>query len=307
VAKGLQLRSVVSWLCGCFNPARRPLPAAAAAIVLLTLAAPLDGCCTDCGQLSRVGAATYTGPASTSGRGSPGTQPGSPGRGGAQTKAGGAGSSGTPSQQAALPSGAEAVGSAFYINPKGQLLTTWAEVRNCRRVAILVDYEFRDAAVVTSHPLRGLAVLDSRMARPVHAYFRTDPVAPGEAISAFAHPILDGISLPLEAVSGVVRSTTSPDGVDGIVQSSALLDSASVGGPIVDARGDVIGIVLPKLSASWPDGVGYGIGNSLILRFGATAGIEIWERAGAGFGDATAAAGGAPSAGDYTVPVICFR
>jgi hypothetical protein len=95
--------------------------------------------------------------------------------------------------------------------------------------------------------------------------------------------------------------------VYGIVQSSALLDSASAGGPIVDERGDVIGIVVPELSASWPDDTGYGIGNSLILQFGASTGIELWERAAAGVGDAGAANGTASYPGNYTVPVICSR
>jgi hypothetical protein len=268
---------------------------------LTALAAPLNGCCTDCGQLSRVGAAIYTGPANTGGR--PPARPAGPGRTGAATADGGAA---TPAQEAMLPSGAEAVGSAFYINPKGQLLTTWAEVSRCRKVAILVDYEFRNVAVVASHALRGLAVLDSRTSSPVHAYFRTAAVATGEAISAFAHPILDGISLPLETVTGVVQNTSSPEGIYGIVQSSALLDSASAGGPIIDRRGDVIGIVVPELNASWPDDTGYGIGNSLILQFGASTGVEFWERATGGVSDAGAADGMASYPGTYTVPVICF-
>jgi S1-C subfamily serine protease len=297
----LPLRSVLSGPRRQTERGRRGLPAAAA-FLALALALPLDGCCVDCSALSRAGAVAYTGPAATA-RSAPATRP-ADSRG---ARAGSTGTAGAPTQQAAVPSGAEAVGSAFYINPKGQLLTTWAVVRQCRRVAVLVDYEFQDATVIASHPLRGLAVLDSRRPTAVHAYLRTDPVAPGERITAFAHPILDGISLPLEAASGTVSSTSSPDGVYGILQSSALSDSDAVGGPIVDARGDVIGIVVPKLVAGWPGEAAYGIGNALILQFGAAAGVEIWERAGAGMGDIVPAAGAAPYAGDYTVPVICFR
>jgi S1-C subfamily serine protease len=273
--------------------AHRPRRTAALALVLAALALPLDGCCTNCGALSRVGAATYTGPASTrpsstTARRAPSAKPPVPTRGTAP---------------AAVPAGAEAVGSAFYVNPKGQLLTAWAEVQGCRKVAILVDYEFRDVAVVAGSPLSALAVLDSRSPSATYGFFRTAPVAEGETVSAFAHPILDGISMPLESASGVVRSTASPDGVYGIVQSSAVLDYASVGGPLVDDHGNVIGIVAPKLSAGWPDDVAYGVSNSLILQFGAGVGVEIWERAAGGVGDA----GAAPQAADYTVPVICFR
>lgn len=276
----LQLRSVISRLW------TRPRPAAAAA----ALAALAGGCCIDCGELSRVGAATYTGPAAGAGRAPPRQAP--------------AAIRGTAPPT--LPSGAEAVGSAFYVNPEGQLLAAWAEVDKCRKAAILIDYEFRDVAVVAGNSLSGLAVLDSREPSATHAFFRTAPVAEGEAVSAFAHPILDGVSLPLEAADGVVRSAASPDGVYGIVQSSAVLEYAAIGGPLVDERGQVIGIVVPKLSGRWPDDVGYGISNALILQFAAAAGIEMWERATAGGGDA-AGAGRAPPAADYTVPVICFR
>ncbi len=275
----------MSWLRG--QPQRGRFPAAAVAI----LAALTGGCCTDCGELSRVGAAIYTGPAPGAGRSPPRAAPAARARGTAP---------------ASLPSGAVAVGSAFYVNPKGQLLAAWAEVQSCRKVAILVDYEFRDVAVVAGNSLSALAVLDSRRPSATHAFVRTAPVVEGEAIRAFAHPILDGISLPLEAASGVVRSAASPDGVYGVVQNSAVLDYASVGGPLVDERGDVIGIVAPKLNRRWPDDVGYGISNSLILQFAAASRVEMWEGAAAGIGDA-APAGRAPPAADYTVPVICFR
>lgn len=273
--------------------ARGLLRAAALAAVLGALALPTEGCCTNCGALSRVGAATYTGPAvtrpaATTARRAPAAKPAVPTRGTAP---------------AAVPAGAEAVGSAFYVNPKGQLLTAWSEVQGCRKVAILVDYEFRDVAVVAGSPLSALAVLDSRSPSATYGFFRTAPVTEGEAVSAHAHPILDGISMPLASASGVVRSTASPDGIYGILQSSAVLDYASVGGPLLDDHGNVIGIVAPRLSAGWPDDVAYGVSNSLILQFGASAGVEIWERAAGGVGDA----GGGPGAEAYTVPVICFR
>jgi len=261
----------------------------------------LASCCTDCARLSQFGAATYSGPATTSGSNRQTSKQGGPST--ATPNA----ALGKPSAPAALPVGAEAVGSAFYVNPKGQLLTTWGEVQNCRRVAILVDYEFRNATVLAGNPLNGLAVLNTGQRSPAHAIFRSAPVAEGEEISAFAHPILDGISLPLEIATGVARSSASPDGIQGIVQNSAILDDDAVGGPIVDKRGEVIGIVVRRLRPGWPGDIGYGIGNALILKFSAAAGVEIWERATAGIGDAGSGSDAAPYAGDYTVPVICFR
>jgi hypothetical protein len=88
------------------------------------------------------------------------------------------------------------------------------------------------------------------------------------------------------------------------LQYSAVVDDGGPGGPIVDKHGDVVGIVVHPLSRAWPGDVGYGVSSSLILRFSAAAGVELWERA---TGSATAGPESASYAGDYTVPVICFR
>src|SRR5262249_5144769 len=272
--------------------------------ILLVYLLSLGGCCADCVRLSQVGAASYSGPATTSGSNPHTPKQGS--SGGPSTETPHA-TLGMPAALVTLPAGAQAVGSAFYLNPKGALLTTWEEVRSCRKIAILVDYEFRDATVVASNPLSGLAVLHAGIFSSAHAIFRTTAVVEGEEISAFAHPILDGISLPLDSATGVARSSTSPDGIRGIVQDSAILDGEAAGGPIVDERGDVVGIIVRRVSNGWPSDVGYGISNSMIFKFCAAAGVEISERAPAGYGSGVPGKGAAPYAGDYTVPVICFR
>ena len=266
---------------------------------LLVSSLSLSACCTDCARLSELGAASYSGPATTSGSKSQPRKQGASAGPSAQNKNV---TLNTPTVPP--PSGAAAVGSAFYVNPKGQLLTTWEEVRDCRKVAVLVDYEYRDATVMASNPLSGVAVLHAGISSSRHAVFRTADVSEGEEVSAFAHPILDGISLPLDVATGIVRRSTSPDGISGILQYSAMVDDGGAGGPIVDRQGDVVGIVVHPLSRAWPGDVGYGVSSSLILRFSAAAGVELWERA---TGSATAGPEGASFAGDYTVPVICFR
>jgi hypothetical protein len=75
----------------------------------------LAACCTDCTRLSALGAVSYSGPATTSGS-KPHTS--------TQGLSAGASAQKTPAETAlyaprAPPTGTEAVGSAFYVNPKG--------------------------------------------------------------------------------------------------------------------------------------------------------------------------------------------
>jgi S1-C subfamily serine protease len=193
------------------------------------------------------------------------------------------------------------------VNPKGQLLTTWEEIHDCHKVAVLVDYEYRDTAVVAGNSLSGLAVLRALISSQRYAVLRTGAVAEGEEIRTFAHPIQDGISLPLESETGTVRDSTGPDGIEGVFQHTAILDGGGTGGPIVDKSGNVVGIVVHPLSKKWPTAVGYGISNTAIVKFTEAAGIEIWEQAAAGVSNTAMAESAVSDASSYTVPVICFR
>lgn len=298
----MDARNQLSWLRGALRSLRSARVHACAVFSVSSLS--LAACCTDCMRLSELGAVSYSGPATMSGTKSRTSAQGSSAGASTQKK--------TPAENALYapripPTGAEAVGSAFYVNPKGQLLTTWEEIRDCHKVAVLVDYEYRDATVVASNPLSGLAVLRVPISSQIYAVLRTSAVADGEGISAFAHPIQDGISLPLEGATGTVRASTSPDGIEGVIQHSAILDGGGTGGPMVDKRGDVVGIIVHPLSKKWPTDVGYGISTAAILKFTAAARIEIWERPAAGSSNAAIAESSASNADGYTVPVICFR
>jgi S1-C subfamily serine protease len=265
----------------------------------------LAACGSSAEDLSKIGAATYRGPATT-----PSSSTQASGQGG---QSAGAGKSKKkkaltkPVAPADLATGAEAVGSAFYINDKGQLLTTWEQVRSCRRVAIMDNFELHHVRVSVSSPLSGLAVLDAAETTEIYALFRGVPPAAGEPVTAVVHPILDGVFMPLELTKGRMESPMSLDQANAILRTTAFREGQSAGGPIIDASGNVVGITVGKLRPEWPDQIGYGIGSDMIVRFAESTGVGVLTKEMGGQGDATVPQGAAPFAGDYTVPVICFR
>jgi S1-C subfamily serine protease len=275
--------------------------ACAGLAAVLVSALTLAGCGSSAEDLSKIGAATYRGPATTasssaqvSGQGGQSAAAGKSKKKKALTK---------PVAPADLASGAEAVGSAFYINSKGQLLTTWQQVRSCRRVAVMDNFELRHVRVTVSSPLSGLAVLDAAETTEIYALFRGAPVAAGEPVTAVVHPILDGVFMPLELTRGRMEAPMGGlEQANAVLRTTAFREGQSAGGPIIDASGNVVGITVGKLRPEWPGKIGYGIGADMILRFADSTGVGVLM---IGQGDAPQDA--APFAGDYTVPVICFR
>jgi hypothetical protein len=174
-------------------------------------------------------------------------------------------------------------------------------------VAILANYEFRDARVAAGNPLNGLAILETGGPAVAHAIFRTGSIAEGEAASAISYPVVEGLFMPLEVAQGLVHSATGAGRIEGALAIFTTPDSQTAGGPIVDRSGDVIGITVRRLHASSPSNVEFGISSELILKFLASASVDFSTREIAGMADVTTQRSTASDPGDYTVPVLCFR
>jgi Trypsin-like peptidase domain len=273
-------------------------------LLAITYLVLLEGCCADCADLSRVGAVSYVGPAVDPISGSDASEQ-APGNGQLTRVKVTSGRPATSSQPAELSAGSEAVASGFYVDNQGHLLTVWAQVRNCPKLAVLDDYEFRPAALVDANPLSGLALLRVPAPKNVHPVFRGKSLTNGERVSAFSYPIVDGLIMPIDVVESSVRAATSPDGVMGVFELGSPLDGRAAGGPIIDHRGDIAGIAVPRLNANWPGDRAYGIAAAPMLQFLSAAGVRVSTRDGAGAGNILPDQDAASYAGDYTSPVIC--
>lgn len=263
----------------------------------------LTGCSSNGADLSKVGAATYRGPVVASSDSAQGTKQPSRSNDVAQSKKRDAATPAAPIEPADLEPGAEAVGNGFYVDDKGHILTTWSQIRGCRRVAVLDNFELLHVTLIAGSSLNALAILGTRQSSPVHAVFRASPVVKGEKVSAHAYPISDGMFMPLEIVDGVVQSPIGPAELKGVLQSTAYLGAQSAGGPLVGKHGEVVGIAIDKLSPDWPSDIGYGISVEVIQRLFASIGVDITSGQGGTSGQQVAAR----YAGDYMVPIICFR
>jgi S1-C subfamily serine protease len=80
----------------------------------------------------------------------------------------------------------------------------------------------------------------------------SDSVGVGDPVIAIGNPLNVGISVTTGIVSGLGRPIDAPNGytINGAVQTDAALSSGNSGGPLLDSRGEVIGIT--SLAAAAP-------------------------------------------------------
>jgi len=120
-----------------------------------------------------------------------------------------------------------------------------------------------DAKIVSRHPENDLAVLQAETVPDDLAAASMRPksdLKPGDAVVAVGFPFGIGPSVTAGVVSGLKRQfrTTAGDQLSNLIQFDAAVNPGSSGGPLLNAAGEVVGIVTAMLD---PGGGGFaGIG-----------------------------------------------
>ena len=167
----------------------------------------------------------------------------------------------------AVPTSAGATGSGVVIIDRGVILTSLHVVAGATRVRVLFEDGLEsDATIVSKQPENDLAVLqatkipdDLRAATLRSAKHLIE----GEHVTAVGFPFGIGPSVSHGVISGLKREYQSPKGdqhLSNLIQFDAAANPGSSGGPLVNAAGEVVGIVTAILSTAEKGGSFSGIG-----------------------------------------------
>ncbi len=147
------------------------------------------------------------------------------------------------------------VGTGVVIVDKGVILTNLHVVLGAKRVQVVfADGLESDATVTGVRPEHDLAVLQAHKIPDdlIAATMRsTADLKPGDQVAAVGFPFGIGPSATAGVVSGLRREFRSPEGkrvLTNLIQFDAAANPGSSGGPLVNAQGEVVGIVTAILN-----------------------------------------------------------
>lgn len=165
---------------------------------------------------------------------------------------------GTPPQQPASAKMAHrnklevmGTGSGFYINSTGHIVTNEHVVSQCLALSASRDGVETDVTLVHADAQSDIAVLKSTAPSGEHAVIaaRGNAVRLGEDIVTIGFPLSGVLSSGASLTKGNISAMRGLNNDARLLQTTAPIQPGNSGGPLLDRRGHIVGVVKSKLNA----------------------------------------------------------
>ncbi len=142
----------------------------------------------------------------------------------------------------------QSLGSGFVVDKAGHVVTNYHVVEGAKQIRVsFSNGASMRANVVGTDPSSDLAVLkldaSSRALTPL-ALGNSDAIRVGDPVVAIGNPFGLDRTVTAGIVSAIQRAITAPNGytIDHVIQTDAAINHGNSGGPLLNGRGEVIGV-----------------------------------------------------------------
>lgn len=160
------------------------------------------------------------------------------------------------------------LGSGVIVSPDGYILTNDHVVREASEIVVsLLDKRELKAEIVGSDPRTDIAVLKLKERAEKLPYARlgdSSTVGVGDIVLAMGNPFGLGQTVTMGIVSATGRGGLNIEALEDFIQTDAAINRGNSGGPLVNVRGEVIGINTAILSGSGGnEGIGFAVPSNM--------------------------------------------
>jgi S1-C subfamily serine protease len=140
------------------------------------------------------------------------------------------------------------IGTAFFVNREGYLITAHHVAASCNTIRVGVNGAL--AKVVSSDRINDVALLKADLAPQSIAEFRdADNLKQGEDVVVYGYPLAGVLSTEGVVSAGTVSALQGLENNSSQIQLDAPVQPGNSGGPVIDRKGAVVGVIISKLDA----------------------------------------------------------
>ena len=161
----------------------------------------------------------------------------------------------------------EGIGSGFIINEEGYILTNYHVVKGAQEISVTLSIDVTTTAQIVNYDenqdVAMIKITDESVKIPATVELGdSDSLQPGEEVIAIGTPLSTELSSTVTKgiISATSRSVAVESGVTmNLIQTDAAINAGNSGGPLVNTKGEVVGINSSKISGEAVEGIGFSI------------------------------------------------
>ena len=165
-----------------------------------------------------------------------------------------------------------ASGTGFIVSEEGHIITNHHVIEGCTEVKVHKDGDIYKGKVIANDILNDLALIKSNYKPNVIFPLRDKNPSLLEDIYVAGFPFGNAISSAVKVTKGVVSSESGLGNNYSNIQIDAALQQGNSGGPILDEKGNVVGVAVAKLDLQYamkkfgsiPENINFGIKSSVV-------------------------------------------
>lgn len=157
-------------------------------------------------------------------------------------------------------------GSGFIVNPDGYILTNYHIVKDASKITVILnDGEEYDSKLIGSDPRTDLAVIKiAKKDLPYLKFSDSEKLEIGEWAIAIGNPFALQATVTVGIISAKGRNNLRISDLEDFIQTDAAINPGNSGGPLLNIRGEVVGINTAIISRSGGYmGIGFAIPSNM--------------------------------------------
>ncbi len=181
------------------------------------------------------------------------------------------------------PIPAEGTGTGFIVSGDGYIYTNNHVIENAQRISVIFsDGAELTAKLVGADPITDIAVLKVEPKGPLKPIKLgdSDGIVQGQLAIAIGNPYRLDNTVTVGVISALNRTLEPIEGfkIDGIIQTDAAINPGNSGGPLLNSKGEVIGITSAKYLGEQSKGGAEGLGFAIPINKAKKIADELTEK-----------------------------